>query len=235
MNRVREIAKKYNLLIIEDAAEAFGSEYMNIKVGSFGDVSSFSFYGNKTITTGEGGMIAFKEEKYYNKAKILRDHGMSPDKRYWHDYVGYNYRMTNMQAAVGYAQILNAESIISKKIKIANIYKDLLKSIPGINFQKECEGFKNTFWLVIIIIDKNKYGVSRDELIISLKNKNIDSRPVFYPLNEMPPYRKYNIDSFPNSTHASKNGLCLPSYPDLNLKKLKRICDCIISIHKSFN
>ena len=213
MNLIKSIADKHNLIIIEDSAESFGSEFKGKKVGTFGRLSTFSFYGNKTITTGEGGMVIFKNKKDYEKAKILRDHGMNPNKTYWHEFLGFNYRMTNLQASVGYAQLKKSNLIIEKKINLAQNYIHRLKKIDGIKFQKETDFNKNTYWLVTIIVEENKFGASRDSLRSFLNKNNIDSRPVFFPINLMPPYKKYNIGSFPNSLFVSKNGLSLPSYP----------------------
>jgi perosamine synthetase len=232
ISEIHKIAEKHNLIIIEDAAEAFGSEYKNKKVGTFGRVACFSFFGNKTITTGEGGMITFKNEEDYKKAKILRDHGMNPEKIYWHDYIGYNYRMTNLQAAIGYAQMEKADEIVKKKIKNANIYKKFLQNIPGIKFVKDYKNVKNTFWLVTIIIDENKFGASRDQIKEYLRKNKIDSRPVFYPIHQMPPYKEFNIDNYPNSIYASENGLSLPSSCVLDKKSIARICNCLIDYHK---
>ena len=235
IQKIKIIAKKYNLIIVEDAAESFGSEYDNKKIGSFGRVACFSFFGNKTITTGEGGMITFENKEDYNKAKILRDHGMNPEKIYWHEYIGYNYRMTNLQAAIGCAQIEKADHIIEKKINNANLFKHLLKNVAGISFVKEPKNVKNTFWLITILINEKKFGYNRNCVMRFLKDNNIDSRPVFYPIHEMPPYLKYKIGKFPNSTFVSENGLSLPSSCSLSEEKIKRICNCLIEMHNNFN
>lgn len=235
VDEIQKIADKYNLIIIEDAAEAFGSEYKNKKVGSFSRVACFSFFGNKTITTGEGGMITFKNEEDYKKAKILRDHGMNPEKIYWHDYIGYNYRMTNLQAAIGYGQMEKANEIVKKKIKNANLYKKFLQNIPGIKFVKDYKNVKNTFWLVTILIDKNKFGASRDQINEYLRKNKIDSRPVFYPIHQMPPYKEFNIDNYPNSIYASENGLSLPSSSSLSKEKIKYISICLIDFYNKIN
>jgi len=235
IDEIQKIAEKYNLIIIEDAAEAFGSEYKNKKVGTFGRVACFSFFGNKTITTGEGGMITFNNEKDYKKAKILRDHGMNPEKTYWHDFIGYNYRMTNLQASIGCAQIEKADKIIETKIKNANLYKSLLKNIPGLTFVKEFEDLKNTFWLVTLIIDEEKFGCDRNTVKDLLRENKIDSRPIFYPIHQMPPYEKHSIGEFPNSKYASKNGLSLPSSVSLSQEKIIYICNCLIDLHNKIN
>lgn len=229
MSKIMALAEKYNLMVIEDAAEAFGSVYENRKIGSVGRVACFSFYGNKTITTGEGGMVTFQNESDYKNAKILRDHGMNPDKPYWHDQIGFNYRMTNMQASIGCAQLEKADYIIEKKIRNAWIYKSRLNTIEGISFARESIKSTNTFWLVTIIINKKILGKSSDELRLVLAHKGIDTRPLFNPIHKMPPYKEFAIDLYKNSSYLSENGLSLPSSVNLNDKDIHRICDEILN------
>jgi len=209
MDPILEIANKYGLFVIEDCAEAHGAEYKGKKVGSIGHCGVFSFYGNKIITTGEGGMITTNDYNIYNKAKFLRDHAMNPNKRYWHTEIGYNYRITNMQAALGLAQLERIEELIQKKITIFNLYKNYLNEINEIKLNPEKEWAKNVFWMISIIInnfDENK----RNSLISKLKNLGIDSRPFFYPCSLMPMYNKNNFSN-PVSYDIYKKGLNLPS------------------------
>ena len=235
MDLCMSIAKKHNLLVVEDSAEAFGSEFEGRKLGSFGDVATFSFYGNKTITTGEGGMITFNDQKVYQKAKVLRDHGMDPQKTYWHNFVGYNYRMTNMQAAIGLAQIERIDEILKQKVSIANYYRSKLQNVPGISFVSESSKKLNTYWLVTILIDPKKFGLNRNLLQQRLKENNIDSRPVFFSLHIMPPYKKYYKTDLNNSKYVSDNGISLPSSLNLSHTDIDRICDTILSIHNNNN
>ena len=224
MGEILKIAKENELYIIEDCAEALGSKYYGKNVGSFGDVSCFSFFGNKTITTGEGGIVALKRKENYEYAKILRDHGMDPNRKYWHINIGYNYRMTNMQAAVGVAQMENFERIIIKKRKIASLYKKYLKDLDGIVLPMERKGFFNTFWLYTILITDN-FGINRDDVILKLQLKGVETRPVFYPLSEMPPYKSYILnEDFKISMTISKQGISLPSSINLSEKEVKEIC-----------
>ena len=225
MDAISAIAKKHNLLVIEDAAEAIGSIYKGKPAGSMSDASTFSFYGNKTITTGEGGMILFKDEAVYQKALVLRDHGMSKEKRYWHEHVGYNYRLTNVQAAIGCAQMERVETIVNRKIEIANAYIKELSSIPSFTLQASYPEVTSTFWLVTVLLDEHM-ELSRDGLIEKLKMNGIETRPVFYPLHEMPPYQKYvrNNQSFPNTEKVSRQGICLPSYLELKDEEIALIC-----------
>jgi perosamine synthetase len=221
MDEINKIAKKYNLKVIEDAAEAHGAEVCGKKVGGLGDVGIFSFYGNKIITSGEGGMITTNDKKLYERMKYLRDHAMSKEKRYWHTEIGFNYRMTNLQAALGLAQLERIEELLNKKREIFEWYKEYLGYIPNIklNFQKN--GYKNVYWMIcleIIGYDENK----RDNLMKRLKKKGIDSRPYFYPISDMPMYEKANT----SITHkVYQRGINLSSFFDLEKNQVLYICN----------
>ncbi len=220
-------ANKKGIFIVEDTAEAIGSRWNKKLLGTFGIASSFSFFGNKTITSGEGGMAIFKKKKQYLIAKKIRDHGMSERKRYWHDIVGYNFRMTDLQAAVGLAQLERLDKIINKKIKIANLYKFYLKDLKeNIIFIEDRKKEKNSYWLVTFII-KN---LNKNKLLKSLKKYNIELRPFFFCLHRMKPYKQYMKHQVKNSLYFEKNGLCLPSYYDLEKKDIKVISDYIKKI-----
>jgi len=211
MDTIMDIAKKYGLFVIEDAAEAHGAEYKGRKVGSFGDISCFSFYGNKIITTGEGGMCLTNNEKLAEKMRILRDHGMNPNKRYWHDVIGFNYRMTNIQAAVGVAQLKKLDKFIKKKRQIAMWYEEGLKELAEkemITLHPEMKWAKCVYWMYSILIE-DKFGMKRDELMKKIEEKGIETRPFFYPIHEMPPY--FNKERFPVAEEVSKRGINLPS------------------------
>ena len=233
MDEISFIARKYNLKIIEDAAESFGSEYKGIKTGTIGDIGCFSFFGNKTITTGEGGMIVFKNKELYNKAKILRDHGMIPEKKYWHELIGYNYRMTNMQAAVGVAQLEKVNEIVEKKIKIGKLYQNFLRNIPGVRLVEENSYSVNTYWLFTVILAK-EMGWNKNKIQQKLLNNGIESRNLFYPLHIMPPYKKYlsDKDIFPVSEYLSENGLSLPSSLFINENDVKEIAKIIFEMYE---
>lgn len=211
MDGIMSLANEFKLLVVEDCAEALGSTYRGRPVGSFGDASTFSFFGNKVITTGEGGMVIFKEKKNYEFGKILRDHGMSPTKRYWHDVLGYNYRMTNLQAAVGVAQMEQFNSFLTRRSKMAIRYDQGFSSIPEIFNQPTQEWATSCHWLYTIIIGEN-VKIDRDDLINKLMMNGIETRPTFYPLHEMELYSKYGLNKeFPVSKKISQRGICLPS------------------------
>ena len=231
MEAINDIAQDHNLYVIEDAAEAHGAEYKGKKVGSLGDISCFSFYGNKIITTGEGGMCLTDNEELTEKMRILRDHGMNPNKRYWYDVMGFNYRMTNLQAAVGVAQTEKLDKFIEKKREIAKIYNSGLKDIDGITLPPEMEWVKNVYWMYSILIETG-FGTNRDQLIQLLGKKGIETRPFFYPVHIQPQYRKYG-GAFPIAEGLSKEGINLPSGVTLKKSGVKYIVDTIASISKS--
>lgn len=211
MDPIMEIASKHSLYVIEDVAEAHGAEYKGKKAGSFGHVSCFSFYGNKIITTGEGGMVLTNDYELAEKMRMLRDHGMNPKKRYWHEVIGFNYRMTNLQAAIGLAQLNKIDRFIEKKRRIAKIYAEELSGIPGITLHPEMPWAKNVYWLYSILIDSSKVAITRDELSEKLEKEGIETRKFFYPLHEMPIYAKYSVYSYPVAITISRQGLNLPS------------------------
>lgn len=227
MGSILNIAKRYNLRVIEDCAEAHGALYNGKRVGGFGDVGCFSFYGNKIITTGEGGMATTNNKGIYERLLYLKDHAMSKKKRYYHPDIGFNYRLTNMQAAVGLAQLEKIEKFIDKKRMIASWYNKRLSHISGIKTPPEKPWAKNVYWMYSVLIDKNS-GISRDEFMKRLLKRGIDTRPFFYPIHKLPPYRK-NL-SLPNTEKVSGQGVNLPSFPALKEKEVDFICNNIKAI-----
>ncbi len=229
LDSFKALTKKYGILLIEDCAEAIGSRYRGKLVGTFGDVSTFSFFGNKTISTGEGGMVLFKEKNLAKKSKILRDHGMQPRRKYWHDYVGFNYRLTNIQAAIGLAQLERFQEIINKKMIIFEWYKSFLTNVRGIaQLPLEIEFSQHSNWLFTLLLEDH---IDKNFVIKSLLSSGIESREVFYPLNEMPPYLKYKCSkNITNSQRISKNGISLPSSVNLKVEDVIYICDILKKI-----
>ncbi len=226
MDRIMEIKEKYNLYVIEDTAESLGTEYKNRKLGSFGDVGCFSFYGNKTMTTGEGGFCTTNNEDIYKMMLLLRDHGMRPENRYWHDYIGYNYRMTNLQAALGVAQLERLGFFINKKRHIASIYK---KNLYGyVTVHPESDKYNGTYWLYSVLAKDIK---ERDKLIDFLFKKGVDTRKFFYSVHLMPPYKEFNTGDYPYSLNISERGINLPSSVKLSDGEIEYICDCIKSFY----
>jgi perosamine synthetase len=212
MEEIMRIAQKHNLFIIEDCAEAHGAKFSGKKVGSFGHIGCFSFYGNKVITTGEGGMCVTNSDELNNRMRILRDHGMSKNKKYWHEHIGYNYRMTNLQAALGVAQVERIDDILNERKQIENQYKERLSGIEGIEFQPSTIPKREKItWIVSILLKKGK----RDEYMERLKKEGIDNRPFFCSLSSMPIYERY-VFSNQNSLSLSRMGINLPTIKNLD-------------------
>lgn len=181
----------------------------------------FSFYGNKIITSGEGGMITTDDEELCKKMRYLRDHAMSKEKRYWHTEVGFNYRMTNLQAALGVAQFERIDELLAKKKEIFEWYQEGLKDVKGIRLNHQASWAKNVYWMVCLELD-GYIENQRDEFIQKLKAKNIDSRPYFYPVSDMPVYQETDT---PVTHKVSQRGLNLPSYFDITKGQVNYICE----------
>jgi perosamine synthetase len=223
MDTITDIARRHNLYVVEDAAEANGAGYRGKKVGSLGDIACFSFYGNKIITTGEGGMCLTNDEKLAEKMRTLRDHGMNPNRRYWHETIGFNYRMTNMQAAVGVAQLEKLDRFIEKKRQIASWYAEGLKDLAEqrlIKLHPEMPWAKCVYWMYSILVEDG-FGIGRDELMQRLFEKGIETRPLFYPIHIMPPYE--DNDAFPVAEEIAAKGVNLPSGVGLTRKTIREI------------
>ena len=222
ISAIKKIAKDNKVYLIEDCAEAIGTYVNNTHVGNFGDAAMFSFFGNKTITTGEGGMACFKNKKHAIRAKLLRDHGMSEKKQYWHDVVGYNYRMTNIQAAIGLAQLEKYKEIIKKKIKLANIYNEILKKNDQIKLLPILKNQINSYWFYVIEIkDPKKYKAT--DLIMYLKNNGVEARRSFYPIHKMKKYSKYATKNIEISKQKSETCIMLPCRPNMEIKEVNFI------------
>ena len=228
MDSLGVLAVTHNLYVIEDCAEALGSSYKGAHVGTFGDAATFSFFGNKTITTGEGGMVLFKDPALHKRANVLRDHGMSPDKRYWHDEVGFNYRLTNLQAAVGVAQLERVDYFIQRKRWIADQYNLMLGNFLPLSLPQDGGDIYNSYWLYTVVLNQ-ELSFTRDGILNLLKNSGIEVRPIFFPLHRMPPYANFiHKDAiFPVSDWLSDCGISLPSSITLTEAEIMRTCECL--------
>jgi perosamine synthetase len=225
MDELLTIARRHGLHVIEDACEAHGGEYRGAKLGSLGTIGCFSFYANKVITTGEGGMLITNNGAIAEKARLLRDHGMSKKRKYWHSQIGYNYRMTNLQAALGVAQIERIERVLVRKRRQARLYNSLLREVPGITVPREATWARHIYWLYTVLIE-GRYKLSRKKLMKALALRGVETRPMFYPITTMPPYRNGN-HRFPVAERISKRGLSLPSFPLLKENRIREICAVI--------
>jgi perosamine synthetase len=227
MDKLMELASKYGLWLIEDAAEAHGATVHGKRVGSLGHCATFSFYGNKNFTTGEGGMITTDDEDFYNRCKYLRDHAMSKEKRYWHTAPGFNFRMTNIQAAIGCAQLERADQIMEKRQLIFYWYEKYLVKLDGLSLNRTNEWATNAYWL-ICLENKKWTEKDRDDFMIELKKRGVDSRPFFYPMSDMP-YLNEKVNT-PVTHEVYKRGVNLPTYFDITEEQVKFVCEIVKAI-----
>jgi len=222
MDPLVDIAKENSLFIVEDCAEAFGAYYKGRHVGAFGDIATYSFFGNKTITTGEGGMVVTNDKTLYDRAVHFKGQGLAKHREYWHDVVGYNFRMTNICAAIGLAQIERADELIAKKRQIAQWYADGLRGLP-ITLHSESGDMRNSWWMVSILVEKPK---QRDYLRNALSDAGIETRPFFNPIHTMPMYAQ-KFQRHPVAENLGWRGINLPSWPDLKEKQIDHINNLI--------
>lgn len=204
---IASFAKRHNIHVVEDCAEAHGTRYAGRTVGQFGDISCFSFYANKIVTTGEGGMCLTNSEMLATTISALRDHGMAPDRSFWHERVGYNYRMTNLQAAIGQSQLWRIDQTLARNKHLEELYREHLADIPDVAFPPPlAEEYEPVVWLVCVQVPAQH----RSRLIEAARAAQIEMRPFFHSLSALPPYERY-AQSCPNSVTLSQTGINLPT------------------------
>lgn len=220
--RLSAIAREHRIFLVEDCAEAFGTYQGSQHAGTLGDISTFSFFGNKTITTGEGGMVVTNDRTLAERARHFRGQGLAAHREYWHDVIGYNYRMTNIQAAIGVAQLERADDIISRKRRVAERYSRKLKGLP-VAFQEEQAGTTHSYWMVSILTEKPE---DRDPLRNHLAGLGVETRPLFYPVHTMPMYAQ-SYRKHPVAEDLARRGINLPSSPLLSEAEIDLISSAI--------
>ena len=233
MDKIMRIARTHKLFVVEDAAEAIGAEVNKKKVGTWGDVGVFSFHAAKVMTTGEGGMVVTNDSGLAQKVKVLHNHGRSRTGRYFlHDTLGFNYLMTNLQAAVGLGQLARVDAFLKAKIRIAEWYSRFLKGTRGVVLPSQAPWAMSAHWLYSILIDPKAIGKNRDAVITELRKKKVESRPFFVPIHTQSIYKEYNHIKLPNTESLGIHGLNLPSFVTLRkkdvseiVKRLQRVLD----------
>ncbi len=232
MDPILDIARRHHLYVIEDAAEAHGAEYKGRRVGGIGDVACFSFYANKIITTGEGGMLVTSREDVADRARRLKDQAYSREKRFLHTDLGFNYRMTNIQAAIGLAQLEKIDQLVEMRRKNARLYGRLLSGVKGIGLPVEKKWAKNVYWMYCILVEDG-FGMSRDELQARLREKGVDTRAFFFPMHQQPVFLNLGLfqgESYPVSEDISKRGMYLPSGSGLREEEIGQVCAALKSL-----
>ncbi len=231
METLCKLAKDHGLSLLEDAAEAHGAECFGKRVGNVSDAATFSFYGNKIITTGEGGMITTNSGELAAKIRLLRGQGMDPHQRYWFPVIGYNYRITNLQAAIGLAQLERLDWFVMRRREIANAYVNCLQG-SGLLLPHEEPWAKNVYWLYSVCLPS---GIDRDEVMVQLASKGIETRPFFHPMHKLPPYEQgaEKNAQFPIATDVAARGINLPSAATLSNDDIGYVCETIINCLQS--
>lgn len=228
MDDITEIARRHNLFVVEDAAEAHGAEFRGRRIGSLNDAAAFSFYGNKIITCGEGGMVVTDSERLARCAAQLRGQGVDSKKRYWFPIIGYNYRMPNLTAAVGLAQLERIDYHLNRRREVASWYRDNLRDVPGIEWQAPRDGRRSVDWLFTITLNE-PIRVTRDDVIDRLSKRGVETRPVFYPMHTLPPYREMGQEDgdFPIADRVARSGLSLPTWAGLQRDDVVYVCEAL--------
>lgn len=232
MDPLLEIAKKYNLIVIEDAAEVHGAEYKDQRCGSLGHISAFSFYANKIITTGEGGMVLTSDQRMAERAKSYRNLCFRSDKRFFHTELGFNYRMTNMQAALGVAQMERIDEFVRIKRMLGEYYREKLSQISGVRFQIEKPWAKTVYWMYCIELASDT-GLDADILMRELGKRDIGTRPFFLGLHEQPVLQDLGLfkgERYPVTERISRQGLYLPSGLTLTKKQINEVVEAVEEI-----
>lgn len=213
MDEINAIARRHGLAVIEDACQAHGAVCHGRRAGALGDAAAFSFFGSKTLTTGEGGAVTTNDAELARRMRKLRGQGMDPRRRYWFDEIGYNYRMTNVTAAIGLAQAERADWLVARRREVAAWYRALLGDVPGVAMQVESRGLEHGHWAVSVLLDP---PAKRDAAIAHLAERGIETRPLFYPMHTLPPYTADSAGrSFPVADRLSRSGLTLPTWAGL--------------------
>jgi perosamine synthetase len=218
------LAAEHRLDVIEDAAEAHGARYKGRRVGALGRIGAFSFYGNKIFTTGEGGAVVTNDDRLAKRAAFLRDHAMDPRRRYYHPEIGFNYRMTNIQAAIGCSQLEHAEEILARRRAIARAYDAGLAGIPGLAGPRTMPWEESICWMYSVLVEP-AFGLDRDAVAAGLRARGVDSRPFFVPLHELPPY--HSGEPFPAATALARQGINLPSGTALGAGEIAIVCGAL--------
>ena len=230
MHRLLETANAHGLFLIEDAAEAHGAEISDKRVGSFGLAGTFSFYANKIITTGEGGMVTTNDAQFEQIVRRLRDHAFHPERHFWHEYIGFNYRMTNLQAAVGLAQTERMNEIIAARQRLRNWYHDRLQDCPGLLLPDKSPGVRSVFWMYAVRLDTS-FGCTSNNLRTRLALRGIETRSFFVPIHIQPAYiDQFRGQNFPVAEDLCSSGLYLPTSEVLTEKDVDWICEQIKDI-----
>jgi perosamine synthetase len=228
MDPIMDIARRHGLFVLEDAAESPGAEYKGRRVGGIGHAATFSFFGNKIITTGEGGMVTTDDDTVAAEVRRLKNHGMDPNRKYWFPTVGYNYRLTNVASAIGLAQMEKIDWHLGQRRLIASWYKEFLKDVPGLRPQEEMEWGRHVWWLFTVTMDAS-IPLGRFDVLARLKARDVEGRQIVYPIHELPPYRDgLHGRRLPIAERTVERGIHLPTWCGLTRAQVSRVCEALV-------
>lgn len=233
MEEIMAIARKHKLFVVEDASEAHGAEIGSRRVGGIGDVGAFSLYANKLLTTGEGGVVTTNDPAIARRARLLRNHAFSEGRHFWHREIGFSYKMTNLQASIGLAQVERFDELFAKKQVIAAAYRAGLAGVPGLTLPPEKEGFANSHWMFGVLVDRHGFGMDKDELRKKLAARGIETRSFFVPIHTQPVYRRlFAGQRYPVAERLCRDGLYLPSGTTLTNNDIERVIEAVKRIRQ---
>jgi len=236
MDAINGVASTHGLWVVEDAAEATFARYKGRPVGSLGDAATFSFFGNKIITCGEGGAVTFSDPRLERRMRMLRGQGMDPARRYHFPIIGFNFRLTNVAAAILCGQMERREAIVSRRLAIVARYERELTDVPGISLRQDAPWAESAAWMASCLVAPGRFGCRRDELAIALSERGIDTRPMFIPIHRLPPYEqaaRNRQTNLPVTDKLGSRGLMLPTYPQMTDDDVRHICQAIREIGES--
>ena len=229
MDPISELADRHDLWLVEDAAEVHGAEYRGRKCGGLGDAGCFSFYANKIVTTGEGGMVVTNDAALADRCRSLKNLAFNKERRFLHDAVGFNYRMTNLQAALGLAQLERIEEYVERRRAHAQLYNQLLSGVEGLTLPQERPWARNVYWMYGVVVD-DAFGCSRDELMLRLGQLGIETRTFFIPMHEQPLLQRLGLatgETYPVATQLGRQGMYLPSSTGLTEEEIRYVVHAI--------
>lgn len=227
MDEITALAERHGLFVLEDAAEAHGATCRGRLAGTIGHIGTFSFYGNKIMTTGEGGMVVTNDDALASKARLLRGQGMDPARRYWFPVIGYNYRLTNLQAALGLAQLERMDELVEKRRRLAGWYLEELSGARGLRLPVEKDWAKNVYWMFSVVLE-GADAARRDAVMRALAEEGVETRPFFYPCHTLPMYKGPRTKCT-GADRVASSGLCLPTYSSLSRGQVAEVAQILRS------
>jgi perosamine synthetase len=227
MEPINALARRHGLFVLEDAAQAHGATCRGRRAGALGDIATFSFFGNKIITTGEGGMVVTDDDAIADRMRLLRTHGMDPARRYWHPVIGYNYRMTNVTAAIGLAQLERVAWQLERRQELAAWYREELQGVDVLACQGEKPWARHVWWMFSVLVSES--AADRDGVMEAMRRRGIETRPIVHPLHTLPPYREANEGArFPVAEAIARSGINLPTWAGLTRAQVRGVCDALL-------